>query len=168
MRRAVVIFAVFGALAVPAAALGLSGSSGDGTLVVKKGAAPAGQPVVELTVTGSVIGTITNYGRIVISPGINADAPVVTGYDSRANSPIIDSAQVWKGTGMTFRAASGRYTILIYGSGVNLVAVGKGKVKLAGMPDTPRGDGRYAINEKDFVSLPGDQSDWLVIGSNNS
>ena len=43
----------------------------------------------------------------------------------------------------------GKFTILVYGSGVNLVAVGKGTVKLAGMPDSPGdGDSGYSLNEQ--------------------
>ena len=40
------------------------------------------------------------------------------------------------------------FTIVIYGSGVNLVAVGTGTVQLAGMPDTPKGDGRYSLERR--------------------
>ena len=165
MRRLVVILAVFASLAIPAGALAVYAAAGDGTLVVKNGAAPAGTPVVALRITGSVIGTVTNYGKITIDPGVNADAPIVTGYDTRANSTVIDTAQVWKGSDMKFRAVGGKYTILVYGSGVNLVAVGKGTVQVAGLPNTPHGDGQYAINEKDFVSLPGTQTDKLFIGT---
>jgi len=34
------------------------------------------------------------------------------------------------------------------------------------MPDTPKGDGRYALNGGDWKSLPGAPSDWIQIGSN--
>ena len=49
---------------------------------------------------------------------------------------------------------------------MNLVAVGKGTVKLAGIPDTPVGDGKYSLNGVDFVSLPGTQTDKLSIDAN--
>ena len=42
---------------------------------------------------------------------------------------------MWTGTDFTFRAVGGKFTILVYGSHVNLVAAGTGKVRLAGMPD---------------------------------
>jgi len=163
MRRLIVIFALFAALAVPVGAL--YAATGDGTLVVKNGVAQAGTPVVALTITGSVIGRI-GYGRIVIDAGLSSDAPQVTGWEWTGPSPKIDSAQIWKGTDLTFRAVGGKYTILVYGSGVNLVAVGKGTVKLAGIPDTPVGDGKYSLNGVDFVSLPGTQTDKLSIDAN--
>jgi hypothetical protein len=164
MRRLIVMFAFLAALAVPVGAL--YAATGDGTLVVKNGVAPdlPGNhvPVVAMTITGSVIGTV-NYGRIVIDSSVSSDAPLVTGYESRGDSKVIETAQFWKGSDLKFRAVGGKYTILIYGSGINLVAVGKGTVKLAGMPDTPHGDGVYSLNEKDFVSLPGTPTDTLSI-----
>jgi len=164
MRRLIVMFAFLAALVVPVGAL--YAATGDGTLVVQKGEAPnlPGNrvPVVALTITGSVIGTV-DYGRIVIDSGISSEAPSVTGYESRGDSTVIETAQFWKGSDLKFRAVGGKYTILIYGSGVNLVAVGKGTVKLAGMPGTPHGDGQYSLNEKDFVSLPGTPTDTLAI-----
>jgi hypothetical protein len=102
----------------------------------------------------------------VIDAGLSSDAPQVTGWEWTGPSTKIDSAQVWKGTDLTFRAVGGKYTILVYGSGVNLVAAGKGTVKLAGIPDTPVGDGKYSLNGVDFVSLPGTQTDKLSIDAN--
>ena len=163
MRRLIVMVALLAGLAVPAA---LQASPGDGTLVVKKGEAPAGVPVVVLTVTGSVIGHI-DYGKIVIDAGPNPDAvPQVVGAGRPGDSARSDTAQVWKGTDFTFRAVGGRFVILIYGSGVNVVAAGKGTVRLAGLPDTPHGDGVYSLNGNDFLSLPGVPTDKLTIGAN--
>jgi hypothetical protein len=56
--------------------------------------------------------------------------------------------------------------VLVYGSGVDLVAIGKGTVKLAGVPDSG-GDGKYSLNGADFVSLPGTQTDKRVITGSN-
>jgi hypothetical protein len=168
MRRLIVMLALLTALAVPVGVL--YAATGDGTLVVKKGAAPdlPGErvPVVQMTITGSVIGSV-DYGRIVIDSSVSSDPPTVTGYESRGNSKVIETAQVWRGSDLKFRAVGGKYTILVYGSGVNLVAVGKGTAKLAGMPGTPVGDGQYSLNgDKDFVSLPGTQTDTLFIRAN--
>jgi len=170
MQRRVIRFALLAALAVPATALALPTATGDGSLVVQKGEAPTGTPVVALTITGSVIGHV-DYGRIVIDAGASSDAvPQVIGAGRPGDSIKSDTAQVWpasgKATDFTFRAVGGRFTILVYGSGVNLVAAGKGTVRLAGLPDTPHGDGKYSLNDSDFTSLPGTQTIKLAIGSN--
>jgi hypothetical protein len=164
MRPLVVMLASLAALAVPAAAS--PAGSVDGTLVVKNAVAPAGVPVVQLTISGSVIGKI-DHGRIIIDAGLGSPAPQVTdaAWGPRQSAKS-DTAQIWGGTdSFTFRAVGGKYTIVVFGSGVNLVAVGKGSVRLTGLPDTPLGDGKYSLNGDDFVSLPGTQTDKLSIGN---
>ena len=50
--------------------------------------------------------------------------------------------------------------------GVPVVALTiTGSVRLAGLPDTPHGDGKYSLNNGDFTSLPGVQTGKLVIGN---
>jgi hypothetical protein len=169
MRRLSVILGLVTVFAVPAAALAAQGATGDGSLVVKRGAAPQGIPVVVLQITGSVIGEVGGYGKLVIDAGPNATGtqePLVTGAGLPSDSLRSPTAQVWKATDFTFRAVGGTYTVLVYGTGVNLVAVGSGTVKLAGFPDTPVGDGKYSLNGGDFVSLPGTQTEKRAIGSN--
>jgi len=164
MRRLPVILGLFGVLAVPAAALAMPTATGDGSLVVKNGSAPYGTPVVVLQITGSVIGQV-GHGKLVIDPGVGGDTPQVTGAEWRGDSTKSDTAQVWRGNDFKFRAVGGKYLVFVYGSSVDLVAVGKGTVRLAGMPDTPIGDGKYSLNGADFASLPGTQTDQLTIKS---
>jgi hypothetical protein len=168
MRRLTVIFAALTALLAPVAALAAARAAGDGSLVVKNGSAPAATAVVALSITGSVIGNV-DHGRIVIDGGPNnpdsAKTPQITGAEhcfTREN----ETANRCSGDKFSFRAVGGHYTVLLYGTGVNLVAVGSGTVRVAGMPDTPSGDGRYSLNGNDFVSLPGVQTDKLTITSN--
>jgi hypothetical protein len=164
MRRLVVLCASLAALALPASALALHDTTGDGTLVVTNGTAPKGVPVVALTINGAAIGHV-GHGRIVIddpTPNNHQD-PVVTGYESRRDGPT-DTAQTWGGSDFTFRAVGGRYTILIYGSDVDVVAVGRGSVTLAGLPGAPD-DGKYSLDGGAFHSLPGTPTDKLPIGS---
>jgi hypothetical protein len=167
MRRLPVIFAVFAALVMPVAASAAHRAAGDGSLVVKNGSAPGDTPVVSLTITGSVIGYV-EHGRIVIDGGpINPDsakAPQVTGAEHCFQREG-DTASRCKGDKFNFRAVGGTYTVLLYGTGVNVVAVGSGSVKLAGLPGVAQGDGRYSRNGNDFVSLPSVQSDKLAIGT---
>jgi len=165
MRRLPVIVTLFGVLAVPVAALAAPAATGDGSLVVQNGSAPLGTPVVSLQITGSVVGHV-GHGKLVIDPGVGGDTPQVTGAEWTGASTRSDTAQVWRGNDFKFRAVGGKYIVLVYGSSVDLVAVGKGTVRVAGMPDTPTGDGKYSLNGNDFLSLPGTQTDQLSIKSN--
>ena len=168
MRQIVVTFVVLAALVAPTAALAQPTATGDGSLVVRKGEAPGGVPVVALRITGSVIGHI-DYGRIVIDAGANSPIPQVIGAGVPGPSTKIDTAQVWPATGktldITFRAVGGTFTVLVYGSGVSLVAAGSGSVRLAGLPDTPHGDGQYSLNDGDFTSLPSTPTSQLLVGN---
>jgi hypothetical protein len=176
MRRFALISLALTALAAPTGALAAKSSPGDGVLVVRNGEAPylplnisKSTPVVSLTITGSVIGMVGDSGRIVIDPGPNpVNPPEVTGAGQPTQSSKSDTAQVWSSQdGFKFRAVGGKFTILIYGSKVNLVAIGTGSVTLSGMPDTPSGDGWYAINDGDHHSLPGTSIKQLIAGDNS-
>jgi hypothetical protein len=91
----------------------------------------------------------------------------VTGAEWRGDSKVSDTAQVWRGQNFKFRAVAGKnMVVLVYGSGVDLVAIGKGTVRLAGLPDTTVGDGKYSLNGADFVSLPPTQTDKRAVASN--
>jgi hypothetical protein len=161
MRRLVVTCASFAALAVPAAA---SGASGDGTLVVKNGIAPQGTPVVVLVIRGAAIGQVTGSGRILISDESPEDtfSPEVTGADWR--KPKGDNGTMYGGPGFFFRAVGGTYKITIWGSGVNLVASGRGSVYLTGSGEAPSRDGIFSLNGEDFKSLPALTTRQLTIG----
>ena len=165
MRRLIVSFVVLAALAAPAAVLAQATATGDGSLVVQRGEAPSGIPVVMLKITGSVIGHI-DYGRIVIDAGASNAVPQVIGAGRPGDllSANSDTAQVRISIQPLVPTVGGTFTVLVYGSGVSLVAAGSGSVRLAGVPDTPRGDGVYSLNDEDFTSLPGIQTGKLLIG----
>jgi hypothetical protein len=168
MRRLSVIFVLCSALLAPAAVLAATRAVGDGSLVVRNGSSLANVPVVALTITGSVIGHV-DHGRIVIDGGANnpdsARTPQITGAE-RCVTRDGETAQRCSGDNFSFRAVGGHYTVLLFGTGVNIVAVGSGSVRMAGLPDIPVGDGRYSLNGADFLSLPGTQTDRLTISSN--
>lgn len=165
MRRIVVLGACLGALALPAAVPAMRDAPGDGSLVVKNASGPHNVPVVALTITGAAIGHV-DQGRIIIDDPTpnNASSPEVTGADSRKDLPGT-TAQVWSGTNFKFRAVAGKYTIVIFGSGVDVVALGTGTVTLTGLVDDPRNDGTYSLNGKAWLSLPGVTAKQLTIGS---
>jgi hypothetical protein len=165
MRRLAVISVSLLALAVPAAAWAMAQAPGDGTLVVKNGAAPHGVPVVTLIVTGAAIGRVTNLGTIVIDDSTPTDSfsPEVTGYTSHQDTSY--TATKWTGVNMKFRAVGGTYKITIYGSGVDLSAVGRGFVTLTGIPDATTGDGTYSLNGDPPRSLPATPLVKLTLGT---
>jgi hypothetical protein len=166
MRRLLILCALC-ALALPASALAYTSGAADGTLVVRNGSSDDfSTPVVRLVAFhGATFGQIDG-GRIVIDDLTPGDTyiPLVT----NATAHIISAdtnKQVWKGQNLRFRLDGGRYTISIYGFGVDLNAVGQsaaGKVWLQGSPTLPV-DGRYSIDGADFRSLP-DVGVWLPIG----
>jgi hypothetical protein len=165
MRRLAVLSVSLLALAAPVAAWSMTQAPGDGTLVVKNGAAPKGVPVVTLVITGAAIGRITNYAAIVIDDSTPLDpfSPEVTGFDWHKD--VSDTATKWVGTDMKFRAVGGTYKITIYGSGIDLSAVGRGVVTLTGLPDATTGDGVYSVNGDIFRSLPTAPLVKLTIGT---
>ena len=174
MRR-LVVFSVFAlALAVPAVGFALRTTPGDGTLVVRDGAAPKGQAVVQLVITGSAIGRIRGLGKIVIDNATASSNPEVTGADGCKNLAADDPRQIYgsailctSSNDLRFRAVGDTYAITIYGSSVYLLAIGQGKAILTGTPGDPTDDGSYSLNGGDFHSLPGIASKPLVIGLPN-
>jgi hypothetical protein len=175
MRRIILLVAFFGAVATPAAGLASASATGDSTLVVFNGTAPftpgdlkSSTPVVQLTITGSVIGQVRGQGEIIIDGGAKSPAPEVTGAGLPHDVKSSDTAQAWIGglDGFRFRAVGGAYTIVVYGAKVSLTAVGTGTVVLAGTPNVAVGDGRYSLNGDDFKSLPGTPTKQLSIQSN--
>src|SRR4051794_38487730 len=96
MRRPALTLAFLAALAVPAAAVAATSAAGDGSLVVRHGAAPAKMPVVVLKVTGSVIGEVDGGGTIVIDSGPNGVTPEVIGAGPARPVTDRDTAQQWQ------------------------------------------------------------------------
>jgi len=166
MRRLLVLCALC-ALALPASALAYTSGGADGTLVVRNGSSDDfSTPVVRLVAFhGAIFGQIDG-GRIVIDDLTPNDTyvPVVTNYT--VHLILSDSMkQVWRGQNMRFRVDGGRYTISLYGVGIDLNAVGQpaaGKVWLQGSATLPA-DGKYSIDGADFRSLPAVGA-WLPIG----
>lgn len=169
MRRPALILLALAALAAPAAALAARSTPNDGVLVVKNASAPKGTPVVELTITGSVIGQTTDQSTILIDTGPKGPQPEVTSAAGPYGVKFSDTAQRWTSAdGFKFRVVGAtKAVIVIYGSQVNLVAVGTGKVVLAGTPDDTA-DGRYSINGNPFLSMPGQPITQLIAGDSNS
>jgi hypothetical protein len=173
MRRIVLIGLALAALAAPAAAMGVRKSPGDGTLVVRSGSAPDRIASVTLIIKGTVVGHVSTgspdvFDKIVVDDlnGTTVFNATSVGNSDLSQKKTSATETSWLGTDFRFRGVGDNYyKITIYGSGVNLFAVGQGKVTLQGMPDSTVKDGLYSINGADFKSLPTAPSPWLQISS---
>ncbi|MFN2628296.1 MAG: hypothetical protein ABR569_06635 [Gaiellaceae bacterium] len=151
MRRLVVIFASLMLLA-PVSALALPGSAGDGTLAVRHASGDSGQVVVQLNLTGSVVGQL-DAGRIRITDADLTDGAAVD-VAGAERTVAVGNATVYSGTNIRFRAIGGLFRIAIIGRGIDVNAVGQGSVYLAGSALFPANDGKYSLNGGDWKSLP--------------
>ena len=173
MRRLAPFALVALALALPAGALAVADAPGDGTLVVQNGSAPSHVAVVTLVIQGTAIGHVSTGSpdqddTVVILDPNNANQIDASGANGAAlyktSNPAAQKTKL-VGSDFRFRVTGGLYKIWIYGSGVDLFAVGDGKVTLQGMPSSATGDGRFSRNAGDWHSLPAVPTDWLTIGS---
>lgn len=145
MRRLILLIAL---LAVAASAAAATAGS-EGTLVVQNGVGvDARTPVVTLRVRGAIIGQVER-GRIVVDDMNLTDGlvPVVTGYDA-APRDVTGTATLYSGAKMRFRASGGLTQIKIYGVGVDVNVIGRGRGSVAGVV------GRYSLNGGDFQAIP--------------
>lgn len=173
MRRIALIGLALAALAAPAAAMGLRQSPGDGTLVVRSASSPDGVPSVTLVIKGTVLGHVSSgspdVDDVVVIDDLtgNGDfsaSQVGGAFLSKKN--VTSTRTKYLGSDFRFRTVEDDYyKVTIYGAGVNLFAVGQGKVTLQGQPDSTVNDGRYSINGQDFKSLPAAPSAWLQISN---
>lgn len=171
MRRLVITFLGLLALALPAAAYSVDSAAGDGTLVVKSGSAPAKVAVVTLVINGTAIGHVSTgspdqVDTVVIDDPNNTGDIGASGTNGAFLSKTSVSATRTKlvGSDFRFRAANGVYKVWVYGAGVDMFAVGTGRVVLQGTPGSTS-DGRYSLNGLDWHSLPAQPSDWLQIAN---
>jgi hypothetical protein len=169
MRRLLITTLGLIALALPAAAYSVGSATGDGTLVVKSGSAPAKVAVVTLVINGTAIGHVSTgspdqVDTVVIDDPNNTGDIGASGTNGAFLSKTSVSATRTKlvGSDFRFRAANGVYKVWVYGAGVDVFAVGTGRVVLQGTPASTS-DGRYSLNGGDWHSLPAQPTDWLQI-----
>jgi hypothetical protein len=155
MRRLVWLTVLAIALAVPAVAYAVVGStSDDGTLSVKNGVGR-----VFTSITGSAVGRLGKGDIKVIDPNPNDGlGPRFAGCDAITDNK---STSTWlchsDGNGVVrFKAIGGKYLITLKGSGIFLSAVGHGYATLNGAGEdlTDPFDGTYSVNDGPYKSLP--------------
>jgi hypothetical protein len=161
MRRLVFTCLLVGALA-PAAALAAPSLVGDGTLAVRNAGGDSKEPVANILITGAVVGQVER-GRVQIEDPSTTDgpAPVVKGAEKQRDVSV--TTKVYSGTDISFRAVGGRYRIRIWGTGVNVNAIGQGLVRLTGST-TLAPSAWYAVNGGAKNALPDTGISFVLTG----
>lgn len=111
-----------------------------------------------------IIEDIDNTGNVAAGASPGAYLTKTTGADTNPNFRAATRTKL-VGSDFRFRAPDGFYKVTIYGAGVDLLAVGQGRVMLQGLADQTGSDGTYSIGGGDFRSLPAQASDWLTIAA---
>jgi hypothetical protein len=144
MRR-LVLFALFAALAAPAAALSAERAADDGTLSVVNA-----DGVVNVVARGGVIGNCDQC-RVWITDPVSGDGtgPVVTGWEDM--DPVTDIKSKWSGKDVRFKLIGGFFRLRVVGSGITLYAVGQGSGSIKGALTNT---GTWALNDQTPRQLP--------------
>jgi hypothetical protein len=149
VKRLLVILLV--ALAAPAVAVAaVSGprDKSDGTLAVKNA-----RGMVVIQARGTVLGRIDS-GVVTITDlnPFDAKLPQVVGAESVQPDPTNSSATQYSGTGIRFRFVGAAYKITLVGRGIDIAAVGQGKIRFVGA-DTAN-DGEFSLDGGPFQDVP--------------
>jgi hypothetical protein len=138
-------FGVLGMLVLTGTAAARSESANDGALSVKN----SDGRIVIIANKGVVIGRLGKGQITVKDPNPNDDArPIVTGAD--VTQSVSENTTRYSGKNIRFRIIGGSFSLTVFGTDVDLSAVGRGMVTLDGTlgakskPETD--DDTYAIN----------------------
>ena len=140
-------FALFGVLAVlgvTGTAAARSGGPNDGTLTVRNA---DGRVVITGGFKGAVIGRFDKGQVTIKDPNPNDGVgPIVTGAD--VTQSLNDKTTRYSGLNVRFRMIGGPFAVTVFGTDVDLSAIGRGLIQLNGSL-VARGvvdDGTYAVN----------------------
>lgn len=146
-------FALIGVLAVALSGTAAAhpGGANDGALSVKNA-----EGRVVIVGRGVVIGRF-DKGQVTIKDPNPYDAavPIVNGAD--ATQSLNDKTTRYSGTNIRFRMIGGAFTINVFGTDIDLSAVGRGMVTLNGAiarGNTDNGDATYAVNGDPPLPFP--------------
>ena len=138
------------ALVVTGTAAARSDGPNDGTLTVKNG-----DGRIVIIGRGAVIGRFDKGQVTIRDPNPNDGiGPIVTGAD--ATQSLNEKTTRYSGSNVRFRMIGGSFSITVFGTDINLSAIGKGMVTLNGTLGG-RGnvdDGTYAVNGGAPQSFP--------------
>jgi hypothetical protein len=138
-------------LVLPAAALAGARAAGDGTLVVRDASAK-----VEIKgARGTIFGHL-DKGWLKVTDYNQDDSRDPEVNNAKTSYPANPSGSTWfyRGTDIRFRFFGGRYSITVAGNGIDISAVGKGTVTLAGLTTVADGNyGTYAVDGHKFAPI---------------
>lgn len=149
VKRLLVILLV--ALAAPAAAVAAVAAphdKTDGTLAVKDA-----RGMIVIQARGTVLGRI-DRGAVTITDmnPFDTNQPQVVGAESIQPDPTNTSATIYSGAGIRFRFVGAAYKITLVGRGIDIAAVGQGKVRF---PVTgTANDGQFSLDGGPFQDVP--------------
>jgi hypothetical protein len=163
MRRIALLVVLLIAVAVPGVVIAGEIGAGDGCLVVQNA-----KGVVTVNAKGTIVGRI-DQGQVTVTDPVVGDGTVrVTGYDEVER--LSDTKKRYSGISVVRFRASGRTTVRAEAIGIDLSAVGRGKVTLnsAGFfdPGTFSVDSDSFCQEK-FKVVP-DLPQTIVLGSTST
>lgn len=145
--RSLVFSCVFFALALPGGAVAHPHATGDGTLLIKDGVGK-----VTISARGGVIGHFGDGVLTVRDPNPDDNiSEIVTGADR--THVVNDYITKYWGKDVRFRYIGGKFAIAITASDIDLSAIGKGTVGLAGKGTAD--DGTYSLNDAKPQPFPG-------------
>ncbi len=154
MRRLLIPCALVALLVFPAAAAARQNAPGDGTVVVHNA-----YGTVSIVATGGMIGSCDHCTVTIVDPQPgDGTGPIVSGQESKQD--LTDTKSRWAGYDVRFRLIGGFFRLRVYGSGIELSAVGRGQGTIRGMGTV--NDGTYAVNGGDRRPLPDDlRAFWI-------
>jgi len=120
------LFLLAVAALAPAAADAATGAIGDGTLSVDNG-----HGSVQIQARGAVLGRVAKGSVMIadLTPDDTSD-PSVWGWETAV--PRLDGSTTYRGDKIRFRLIGGGWRIVVKGSGIDVSAVGRGRVWLNG------------------------------------
>lgn len=146
VKRLLLILLV--ALATPAVAVAGPRDRTDGTLAVRDA-----RGMIVITARGTVLGRV-DRGAVTITDlnPFDTNGPQVVGADDQQVDPNDPSTTTWSGTNMRFRFVGSSYKITLVGRGIDIAAVGQGRVRFP--VSGTSNDGQFSLDGAPFQDVP--------------
>ncbi|HKP18333.1 MAG TPA: hypothetical protein VJT84_07625 [Gaiellaceae bacterium] len=148
MRRLILLLIAAFGLALPAGALALRSSPGDGTLVVDNALGS-----VTVRARGGIIGHF-DQGQLIVEDPNEADGKSPVVYGAEQVRDVGPKTTVYSGDDVRFRMTGGAYRVQVQALGIDISAVGRGSAVLDGSGFRDRQTGRYSVNGSPFQKMP--------------